>query len=123
LAAAVSAFYLVTGTWALMAPTAFYRAVAPFPPGNDHFLRDGGAFAVGLGLVAAIAAKHPAVTRSIMAAVAVASALHLLSHVFDVHEGGHPTRDLVVLPLVVLAAGVASWKANGRAVSASGQLP
>ena len=51
-AALLGLTYLVLGIWAFAAPDSFYDSIAPFPPGNAHFLRDAGAFQIGIGLVA-----------------------------------------------------------------------
>jgi uncharacterized membrane protein len=42
-------FFLVVGAWAFVHPPSFSDVVPPFPPLNVHYLRDAGAFQIGLG--------------------------------------------------------------------------
>jgi hypothetical protein len=112
LALLAAAFYTLFGAWALLLPRAFFDTVAAFPPYNEHFLHDLGAFQLGLG-AAVLAAL--AIRGSLMAAlvgVAVASVLHAATHAFDTHLGGQPTDPWVLglfAGLVVLALLVA-WR-------------
>ena len=123
-AAVVGVFYLVLGGWALLAPGSFYDSIATFPPDNAHFLRDVGAFQVGLGLVALACASAPTGKRWVMAAVAAATALHVLSHVLDVEEGGSPARDIASLTLLALLAAAAATGMSGtERRTGGGQAP
>lgn len=107
-AAGVAAFYLTTSAWAMAAPSLFFRQVAPFPPENPHFLRDLGAFGIGVGMAALAAAVRRHVDAVLMSAVTTASALHLLSHLADLGDGGNPALDLPVLAVVTAASAAAA---------------
>ena len=112
-----AAFYTIFGAWALLFPRSFFEVVAVFPPYNEHFLHDLGAFQLGLGtaLFAALAIRG-----SLMAAlvgVAVASVLHAVAHAVDTHLGGQPTDPWVLglfAALVVLAL-VVAWRGEEEA--------
>jgi hypothetical protein len=107
-----AAFYASFGAWALLAPRSFFDTVAAFPPYNEHFLHDLGAFQLGLG-AAVLGAL--AIRRSLVAGlvgVAVASVLHAATHAVDAHLGGQPTDPWVLglfAALVVLAL-IVAWR-------------
>ncbi len=105
--AVIGVFYLVTGTWAYLAPLSFFSAVATFAPLNIHLLHDAGAFQLGLGLALTVPVALRAPLRAPLIAVLGASVLHLLAHVVDIRLGGHPTTDLPVLALICVALAVA----------------
>jgi hypothetical protein len=112
-----AAFYSSFGAWALLFPRAFFEAVALFPPYNEHFLHDLGAFQLGLGaaLLAALAIRGSLV--AILVGVAVASVLHAATHALDTHLGGQPTDPWVLglfAALVVLAL-LLAWRHEGAA--------
>ncbi len=105
--AVIGVFYLVTGTWAYLAPLSFFSAVATFAPLNIHLLHDAGAFQLGLGLALTVPVALRAPLRAPLIAVLGASVLHLLAHVEDIRLGGHPTTDLPVLALICVALAAA----------------
>jgi hypothetical protein len=109
-----AAFYTLFGAWALLAPRSFFETVAPFPPYNEHFLHDAGAFQLGLGaaLLAALARRRALVAA--LAGAAVASVLHAGAHAVDGHLGGRPTDPWVLglLAALVVVALVIAWRAE-----------
>jgi len=114
-------FFLGSGLWAMVAPKAFFEAAATFEPFNAHFVRDVGAFMVGLGAVLLLAAARPAVDALAVAlcGVGVGAVAHTVSHVVDRDHGGTPAVDIPVwtlLSLVLLWAGVARWRQTGTDV-------
>jgi uncharacterized membrane protein len=106
-------FFVVVGVWAFVHPPSFSDVVAPFPPLNVHYLRDAGAFQIGLGAALLLALVRGDALFVALAAVGTASAFHLASHVIDIDRGGDPVRDLVslaVLAAVLLLAAVVRWR-------------
>ena len=107
-----AAAFLGFGLWAFVAPAAFYDTAAVFPPYNAHFVRDIGAFQVGLGAVLGLAA-FPDRVEGVAAAllgVGTGGLVHAVGHVLDSDLGGNPALDipgLGLLALALLAAGVA----------------
>lgn len=81
---AVAAVLILPGVLAFVSPGAFYDVVAGFPPRNDHFLRDLGAFQIGLGAFALVAWRVPAARPGALAVLALHFGLHTVSHVIDV---------------------------------------
>ena len=94
---------LVPGLLAFFAPGAFYDAVAPFPPQNDHILRDVGTFQVALGLAALLAIRRPAMRVPMLGVLTLQFALHAISHLIDV--GDSDPSYVGPVELALLAAG------------------
>lgn len=111
-------FWIVGGVWAFVSPATFFESVANFPPYNAHFLRDAGAFMVGLGAAVAAALRWSGVLFVALAATAVAGWLHVVSHVVDRAQGGsmRDTIGLAVFAAVVSAA--ASVQRRNQGISA-----
>ena len=95
-------FFVVTGAWALVDPSSFYRELATFPPYNRHFLHDVGAFQLGLGAALLLALAGWDGRRVALWAVAAAAVLHAVSHFVDRDLGGRDS-DPFVLSLIALA--------------------
>lgn len=118
--AAVGGFtFLLFGVWALAAPSGFYDAVALFEPYNEHFVRDIGAFQVGLGATLTLAAF---LTSDALAAgligVGAGAVLHVVSHLASLDDGGTPGVDipvLSVLGVLLVVGGVMRWSRKGDA--------
>jgi hypothetical protein len=53
---------LLPGLLAFLAPGAFYDAIGPYPPENDHYIKDVGTWQIALGVAAlgAVAARRGA---------------------------------------------------------------
>lgn len=109
--------HLGVGLWAFLAPASFYQIVATFPPYNQHFLHDVGAFLVGIGaaLLAALVWRD-ALFVALLAGT-VAAALHWISHLRDHQLGGSATDPwtLGAFALLLLVALVARFPARSGA--------
>jgi hypothetical protein len=81
---ALAAVQLTQGLLLLLAPGAFYDAVANFGPENHHDLRDMAAFYLASAAVLAVAAGRPAWRAPALALVGLQFALHALNHLLDV---------------------------------------
>ena len=109
-AAIAGAFYLGSGLWAFFAPVSFAQTVARFPPYNEHYLHDIGAFCAGLGVVLLAALVWSQAMEVALAGAIAASVLHEVSHVLDLGEGGRPSDPWSLGLLVLLcAAALAAW--------------
>ncbi len=110
-----SVFFLGGGVWAMAAPRSFYRGTATFPPYNEHFLHDVGAFQLGLGAVLVFALLRWTGLQATLAGVAVGSVAHAASHVVDRDLGGRAT-DPVSLSLfaALVVAGAVASRVGGR---------
>ena len=85
-------FTLALGIWAITDATSFYDNIAEWPPQNDHFIHDIGAFQIGLGaaLVFALIWQGDAVLAA-LGGGAIGATLHWIVHITDEEFGG---RDL-----------------------------
>lgn len=99
---------LGAGVWALLDPISFYTRLGTFPPYNEHFIHDIGAFELGLGMALWIALFWSDALLVVLAANAIGATFHWLAHLVDRNLGGHPTTDLPFF--LVLAA--ALWVAT-----------
>ncbi len=113
----VGLMFVVFGMWAFVAPGSFFDVLATFEPRNDHFLRDIGAFQIGLGavLLGALVWRDALVVA--LLGVGLGSAFHAVGHVIDRDLGGTPSTDIptfTVIALVLLGAGIARLRSAER---------
>lgn len=100
------AFYAGIGLWAFFSPRSFYEAVAIFPPFNAHFLRDAGAFQLGIGAGLIAAARFRDGLLVVLVGAGAASVLHAVGHFVDADLGGKPSDPwLLSLFAVVMVVG------------------
>ena len=106
-AVGVGSVFIGAGVWAFLAPRAFFENAAAFEPYNAHFIRDIGAFQLGLGAVLVLAVWLRDAMVVVLAGVAVGAVAHLIAHLVDRHAGGDPAVDLPMFGLlaVLLVAG------------------
>src|SRR5688500_16975185 len=80
-AVASGVLLVTTGVWAFSAPRSFYRVIAEYPPYNEHFLHDIGAFLAGLGAALIVIGFITDALAVALLGNAVAAALHTVSHI------------------------------------------
>lgn len=80
-----------TGAWAFAAPESFYDVIATYPPYNEHFLHDIGAFLLGIGVALLAALRWRDAWFVVLLGGSVAATLHTISHIMDRHHGGAQT--------------------------------
>lgn len=107
-AALAGAMFVAFGAWAFVAPRAFFDAVATFEPYNAHFLRDIGAFQLGLGAVLLLALVWRDTLLVVLAGVGIGAGFHLVAHVLDRGLGGSPATDIPTFAVVAVALGAAA---------------
>jgi hypothetical protein len=100
---ALAAAQLVQGLLLVVAPGAFYDAVANFGPRNDHDLRDMAAFYLASSVVLAVAVSRPSWRAPTLALIGLQYALHTLNHLLD--AGDADPSWVGVFDVVSLAAG------------------
>ena len=91
IAGIAAVFHLGVGLWAFAAPLSFFTDIGPYPPYNQHFIHDIGAFNLGLAAaaIAGILLTDPLVT--VLTALAVAAVMHEIAHITDRLLGGYPS--------------------------------
>lgn len=111
IAAGGAAVFLFFGLWPLLDPMDFYEEVADFPPYNEHFLHDIGAFQVGLGvtLLLALFWRSDALLVA-LAGSGVAAALHVWAHMADEEQGGSGSDTIFLGVVAALLLAGAAWR-------------
>jgi peptidoglycan/LPS O-acetylase OafA/YrhL len=101
-------FFVFFGGWAFVAPESFYDNIAEWPPYNEHFLHDAGAFQVGLGAVLLLAVLGWSTLATALGGVAVGAVLHAVAHIIDSGDGGRDSDPvgLSLLAVVLVVAAV-----------------
>jgi hypothetical protein len=102
----VAAAQILPGLLAFLWPAGFYDALAPYPPENDHILRDVGTWQIALGIAAAVAAWRPSWRVPMLAILTVQYGLHSISHLIDVGNSDPSWNGPVVLALQVGATAI-----------------
>lgn len=95
-------FLAFTGAWALAAPESFYERAANWPPYNEHFLHDIGAFQLGLAAVLAAAVLTRDGATVALSGVMIGSAFHAFSHFMDSGDGGRSSDPWVFAVFTLL---------------------
>ncbi len=105
----IGALLVGLGAWAFLDPAGFYAAVAVFPPYNQHFLHDVGAFQVGLGATMLLTQLWGDALLVAIAGTSLGATVHFVSHVVDRSLGGHPATDLPLLGALAAALAAGAW--------------
>jgi len=102
--AAFALINILTGLFAAVDPKGFYTAIGPFPPYNDHYVRDAAAAMVGsLGVAQAIAVFRRSWRGGVLGYSVLHFAFHAINHLADINDA---EKDSVgVLDFVTLAIG------------------
>ena len=117
IAVGVGLVFVGAGLWAFLAPRSFFESAALFEPYNAHFLRDIGAFQLGLGAVLLRAAWLRDALLAALAGVAVGEVAHLAAHIIDRDLGGDPLVDIPafsVIAILLVAATVVRARVQRR---------
>ena len=104
----VAVFWLGSGSWAFLAPRSFFDQLGTFPPYNEHFVHDIGAFSIGLGAVIVLALVGMSAMRSALLGVGIGSTFHVAAHVLDYAQKPEP-MDIVGLSVVTLLTFAAAF--------------
>lgn len=67
----------------LVAPRWFFNTIGTFPPYNQHYLGDGGAFLLPIGLGLLLALREPRRHALLIGVGALAGLLHTGNHLYD----------------------------------------
>lgn len=94
-------FFMGPGLWAFLGPRSFYDNLATFPPYNEHFLHDVGAFQIGIGVTLLLAIWWRDALVVALAGAGVGAGVHTLAHLLDRDLGGR-TSDIVSLAVVTV---------------------
>jgi uncharacterized protein YjeT (DUF2065 family) len=115
--AAAGAFFALSGIAAFVAPATFFEAAATFEPYNEHFVRDIGAFQLGLGAVLLLSVWIDDASVVALGGVGIGSLFHTVAHAIDHDLGGQPTVDIPfhgAVSIVLLAVAGVRWRSLRR---------
>jgi uncharacterized protein YjeT (DUF2065 family) len=116
-AAAAGVFFVLAGAFAFVAPEAFFEAAATFEPYNEHFIRDIGAFQMGLGAVLLLSVWITDAAVVALGGVGIGSLVHAVGHVLDRDLGGTPAMDIPfhgALSIVLIGVAWVRWRSLPR---------
>ena len=102
----VAATQIVPGLLAFAAPGVFYDEIGPFPPENEHFIRDLGSWQIALGAAALVAVRRPAWRLPMLGLLALQYGLHAISHLVDLDASERDGQAAATLALQVGACAV-----------------
>ena len=101
---------LVAGAALILAPAWFFNSIGSFPPFNQHFLGDAGAFLLPLGLGLLLALRDPRRHQLLIGMAALAGLLHTGNHLYDDLVLGHWTpAHLASTVELILQTGLLIW--------------
>lgn len=85
--AAFALINILTGLFAAFDPQGFYDALGPFPPYNDHYVRDAAGAMVGsLGVAQAIAVFRREWRVGVLGYSVLHFAFHAVNHLVDIGD-------------------------------------
>jgi hypothetical protein len=82
-------YHLALAAFMAIAPHAFFTAIGPFGPANDHYVRDNATFNVAFGVGLLLAVRWESWRVPVLALVTIQFALHTLNHLLDIGDA-HP---------------------------------
>lgn len=112
----VGVYMVGFGLWAFLSPAGFYASIALFPPYNQHFLHDLGAFQVGTGAALLATQAWDDAHLAVLGGTALGATIHFVAHLMDVSLGGRPATDLPFLgglTLLLVVAWALRWRQLG----------
>jgi hypothetical protein len=100
------------GLWAFVAPRSFFEVIAVYPPYNQHFIHDLGAFQLGLAAALVLGLFLRDALLAVLGGNAVGAVVHFVSHVEDRALGGHASDPFTVgaVALLLLVASGLRWR-------------
>lgn len=107
--------FLVIGVWAFFWPKEFFDTVADYPPYNEHFIHDIGAFNIGLGALFLCALAGMGGVAVALTGGAIGSVFHAGAHFLDKDQGGRDTDpwSLGLFALLLVVAAVVAARGGG----------
>jgi hypothetical protein len=116
----LAAIHLGLGALMAIDPGTFFEEVGRYGVRNDHYIGDGSAFylAVGIGLV--LAAGRPSWRVPVLAVAAIWYGLHALNHLVDIDEARTDSRGIFDTAALALGALGLAWLAQLSSTDRSG---
>jgi peptidoglycan/LPS O-acetylase OafA/YrhL len=106
---AFGAAHLLLGLLMAAAPGTFFEEIGPYPPQNDHYIRDLSTFYLALGGATLVAWRRASWRVPVIGLALIQYALHTLNHLVDVGEAEREALGPVNLALIGLTALALGW--------------
>jgi hypothetical protein len=101
---------LFAGVALIVAPVWFFNTIGSFPPFNQHYMGDAGAFVLPLGLGLLLALREPRRYHLLVGLAALSGVLHSANHVYADFILGHWTAAHVASTVeLILQTGLLVW--------------
>lgn len=113
-------FFVVFGIWAVVSARSFYDRLAVWPPFNEHFIHDIGAFQIGLGLALLFALAKSDALLVALGATGIGQGIHAIVHFTDRELGGSDSDPITMAVLALMLLGGAALRL--RAVGTAGTV-
>ena len=108
--AAFALINIITALFAAFDPRGFYDAIGPFPPYNDHYIRDAAGAMVGsLGVAMAIAVYRRSWRVGVLGYAVLHFAFHTVNHLVDIGDADPESVGVVDFISLALGAGLLGW--------------
>lgn len=108
----ISAYHIVTGVLALVAPDTFFDQIGRYGIENSHYVGDVGAFMLAFGIAVAVAVVRPSWRAPVLWLGALWYGIHALNHAFDTGEAKSEARGWGDTLLIAFGAGASAWLAR-----------
>jgi len=108
----ISAYHVITGSLALLAPDTFFEEIGTYGVANSHYVGDVGAFIIAFGVAAGIAVVRPTWRAPILWLGALWYGFHAINHAFDTDEAKSGGRGWADTLLIAFGAVGAAWLAR-----------
>lgn len=99
--ALIAVFFVSLGVWALTDPRSFYDQLAAYPPYNEHFLHDVGAFQIGIGSTLGLALFRRDALQVALLGTSIGTVMHAVSHFMD-RDMGRASDPILLSALALL---------------------
>lgn len=108
-------FTLLLGLWALIDASSFYDNIGEFPPYNNHFVHDVGAFQTGIGaaLLFALAWRDDAIL-AVLGGAAAGAVAHEIAHIIDADDGGRDSDPFTLGLIAAVLLATFLWRLRAR---------
>ena len=108
-------FTLALGLWAMIDASSFFDEIGHFPPYNNHFVHDVGAFQIGIGaaLLFALAWRDDAIL-AVLGGAAAAAGAHEIAHIIDADDGGRDSDPFTLGLIAVILLTTFLWRLRAR---------
>jgi hypothetical protein len=108
----ISAYHVITGGLALLAPDTFFDQIGHYGIENSHYVGDVGAFILAFGVAVGISVVRPGWRAPILWLGALWYGFHALNHAFDTGEAKSEGRGWGDTLLIAFGAVAAAWLAR-----------